>query len=539
VSFEIGNLRYPLKSMALNGNSLTFWVAMVILCAPPLYLGVSTTGALEWPLDIDLFRDIAQAQTIADGAALDDPFYLGERIWYNPLVSTIVAAGSFLSELPVPKLYTTMGAWLNLLIPISFALLVRGLFGGIAAVAATFDFLYLRNSADPSWASATYSPWLYASSVAQIGFYAAAFLYWRALERPQINRFILPGVLFGLVFLAHTAPAVVMIGTFLVISTIRLVQSNRSDRRKIIAGITLASGVAILIASPFLFSIIWHYGLQVQNPVPMQWTWTLARDLEGLASQVGWETGVSLAVLAIWLAAAVRTAAPRGSMLVIAWLLTACLILAYDFFGAPRGLPMIVPRHHSLLYIKAAESVLVGWAVARAFEVWPGTKFSRPRAAFALAFVALAVALALPSYRQRDAFLPEKQAATKRTNRPFQVEAYEWLRQHTGRDDVVLASNDVALTVVGTAGVKTVAVHSAFSNPYVSWKPRVFAQEAMFEALERGDFASFRSRAARYNVSYVLRVKTDGEWLPDQELPELERVFTNQQIRIHRVQAGR
>ena len=61
-----------------------FRVAVAILCAPPLVLGILGTRNLEWPDDPDLFRESAQAQSFADGHLLDDPYYLGEWIWYPP-----------------------------------------------------------------------------------------------------------------------------------------------------------------------------------------------------------------------------------------------------------------------------------------------------------------------------------------------------------------------------------------------------------------------------------------------------------------------
>ena len=47
---------------------------------------MATVGGLTWPYDGDHFRDIAQAQTALDGHPLADPFYLGEWVWYNPLL---------------------------------------------------------------------------------------------------------------------------------------------------------------------------------------------------------------------------------------------------------------------------------------------------------------------------------------------------------------------------------------------------------------------------------------------------------------------
>ena len=64
---------------------------LVLLCAPAFGAGRAASRGLSWPPDVDLYRDIAQAQTMADGALLADPFYRGEAVWYNPLVPGLVA----------------------------------------------------------------------------------------------------------------------------------------------------------------------------------------------------------------------------------------------------------------------------------------------------------------------------------------------------------------------------------------------------------------------------------------------------------------
>ena len=81
---------------------------------------------------------------MADGSPVADPFYRGESIWYNPLVPGLVATLGHLGRHPVHVLYAQAGAYLNLLGPIAFFLLLDACFGLPAAVLATLHLVYLR-----------------------------------------------------------------------------------------------------------------------------------------------------------------------------------------------------------------------------------------------------------------------------------------------------------------------------------------------------------------------------------------------------------
>lgn len=138
------------------------------LLALALVVGVRTTADLDWPCDIDIYRDIADAQNIAQGNFGTDPFYAGERRWYNPLVPSLVAGISRLTSVPVNVVYTRSGAYINMLAPVAFFSLVASLLGGRSALAATAAFILIGRQTSPSWTSATYSPWLLAGNFAQV-----------------------------------------------------------------------------------------------------------------------------------------------------------------------------------------------------------------------------------------------------------------------------------------------------------------------------------------------------------------------------------
>jgi hypothetical protein len=40
-----------------------------------------TTSGLRWPLDIDLYRDIVQAESVRNGHLFADANYAGETAW--------------------------------------------------------------------------------------------------------------------------------------------------------------------------------------------------------------------------------------------------------------------------------------------------------------------------------------------------------------------------------------------------------------------------------------------------------------------------
>ena len=183
---------------------------LLIVLLACLWLGARTTAGLTWPHDVDLYRNIAQAQTIVDGAPFADPYYRGEKAWYNPLTPALVAGLSRLTGLDVPRLYAQSGAYLNLLVPLSLYALAHALFGRGAAVAATIYVVFLGHPEEPGWMRPMYAPWLFAGTFGQCFFYLGLAAYGRARKRQARAWFVAAGVLLGLAFLSHAAPALVL-----------------------------------------------------------------------------------------------------------------------------------------------------------------------------------------------------------------------------------------------------------------------------------------------------------------------------------------
>ena len=148
---------------------MVYHAVACLLCAWALVTGIRTTFDLDWPFDPDHLRDIAHAQTIRDGAWLQDPFYQSEWVWYNPLLPGIIAGISYLTDLHVNVVAARAGAYLNIAAPLTFYLLVLRLTSSPTALASLVGFLFLVHA--PTWAAPTYSPWLFGSAFAQPFFY--------------------------------------------------------------------------------------------------------------------------------------------------------------------------------------------------------------------------------------------------------------------------------------------------------------------------------------------------------------------------------
>ena len=89
------------------------------MCLVAFIKGMATVWDLSWPCDVDLYRDIGFAQSIREGYFLSDPLYLGEKIWYNPLVPGLIALVSAITGQPVYLVATKLGPILNLLAPLA------------------------------------------------------------------------------------------------------------------------------------------------------------------------------------------------------------------------------------------------------------------------------------------------------------------------------------------------------------------------------------------------------------------------------------
>jgi len=445
-----------------------------VLCAIALSVAMGAVGGLTWPYDGDHFRDIAQAQTTLDGHPLADPFYLGEWVWYNPLVPWIVALGSYVTGASPALVHVQGGPWLNLIAPLAFYVLCSRASGQRAALVSLALFLFVNCRSDPSLTCATYSPWLFVATFTQGLFFLTIAAMDVAASRRTDTAAALVGLFAGLTFLSHTGPALILGGVAL--ATL--------PRRSIL----LSGLIAILIASPFVWSIVVHYRLHILNPAPMAWRWppvTLAGFPATLASN------------AVLIAVALPGLVLVKSRVVRSWLFVAALLTAYGLArDAAPSLPAIVPTFHFWRYFMAGATLLAGATVAWAFERLPA-RFAAPALALA---VTVLVAWVLPQYRTRFDFVYGRSVAQGRN--PDLSAAATFLHTSTPADAVVLGSRGLSLEVIGPAGRKVVGVNANWANPYVDNAPRVGARDGMLADIGAGRVDAFMRQAVRDGVTH-------------------------------------
>jgi hypothetical protein len=506
-------------------------LAFVVLVAVALINGVKTTAGVAWPYDLDQFRDIGMAQAILDHRYGTDHLYLGETIWYNPLVSAIVATISCASGIAPPVVVTQAGAYLNLFAPICFYFLVTYLFNRLIALGAVAAFLFAPIGDAPSWAAASYSPWIFSQNLTQGFFYLTLLVYCKAIESKQWRWHFIVGILLGITFLGHTAPAVILgiiicAGLIMNSATRSQLQVQSALFIKILT-LLLILTIAFVVSLPFTLSILFHYHLRILNPVPGNWVYpSLAIDnlSDFLRGYLSWFS----AIAALGLIVLIRTRSGRsGKIALITWFAICCAALgineAQQLTSPPLHL-MFVPAHHFLFYLRAIENILFGigllWGcsfLARWLAPLFRTRSDQPdhfrrqleAGAVALALVVFVV-FVYPGYRARFDFTNARSQAVSFAERKAYLDAYRWILSNTKPVDVFLSLNgDLDLSIVGPADRKVVVTSQPeFSNPYVDWRTRSNTASQIVDKLSSIPSDALAALAAN-GVNYIITAPID------------------------------
>ena len=523
---------------------------------------IQTTGDLAYGYNPDMYRDTGVAEAFLNGTFPSDPIYNGELAWYNPLVPGIVAVLSQITGQPAHVIYVRAGAYLNLLAPIGFYVLASRLFNRWTGLACAISYLFLVENRVIGY-FASYSPWLFPTDFAQGLFYLALAAYWQALTSRQVRWYAIFGLLWGIAFLAHTSPALLLGGIFVLSSLPRLYnvwdEKLQSDRLYRQFGALLAALIPALVVSlPLVMIIVGHYRLNTLNPAPATFR---APQLDVtnipllMKSQFTvWTIGAALGFLHLLR----LRSAPVTRQLVLLWLTVAAGLLGYDYIvqllvRLGVSLPVIIPSWHLVIYLEAVKALLYGLGVvvvigllagmiqrltqARLPHLMLGERLRHP--AVLTAILILLVIAAYPAYQQRYVFTDAREEAL-RTHHVMtdRTGAYEWVRSNTKSEDVFLATDlHLSMFVVAQAGRKLVVAPPTFSNPYVELEPREQDQAAMLDALLVGDHDRFEQLGAAYDLEYIVASGDIRQALSEAELPLLEPVYAAGDVSIYRVQA--
>lgn len=479
-----------------NRQCLSLDLVFVAFCGFAFFQAIQITADVRWPYDLDQFRDIGMAQAVLDHRYGTDHLYLGETFWFNPLVSVMIGALSRAADVSPVVVVTHAGPYLNMFAPLAFYFLVAYLFDRGVALVAAVAFLFAPIGDAPSWAAATYSPWLLTQNCVQTFFYLTLAAYLKALELNRRTSFVLVGLLLGITFLGHTAPAIIL-GSVMVLGTFtRCVQQTKTDGLlsaglREVNNLVVILSVAFVVSLPFTFSILGRYHLAIVNHAPNNWKYPLLLATNFSAfiwNNISWFT--ALALLGLFLLPADEPGRHR-KMLLLSWLAVCCAALAINFlqqFLPPKLQLAIVPAHHFLFYLRAVEHVLFGIGVVYGCRLLAAKLAPRffPTLAIAdnlksitaAAFIILAMisflVFALPAYRARFDFTNAHSQAISFQERKSYIDAYHWILENTKPVDVFLSlAADFDLSIVGPADRKVVVTcQPEFSNPYVDWKSR-------------------------------------------------------------------
>ena len=419
---------------------------------------------------------------------LSDPFFLDESAFYNPLLAWLVGCLSRWLGQPAHVVYTAAGPYVDLLGPLAFYLLLARWFGGAVAVAGTFHLLFLNvrpgASGEPFWANPTYSPWALAANLGQPLFCLCLVALARAAATTRRRQwFAASGALLGMTFLAHTAPAA-LLGSVALLDTVRAWWKERSARP--LRDFVILVACAVVVASPFLFPIVGRYHLRVLNPAPFEWRWLPSWQPAArmLGHQLSLWSLLALPGLALLAWRPVSRTARRYALLL---LLTTAFFFVTPFVDQhlgwrPLRALQVVSQHHFWFYLRLLESVFVGFFLA-AVTGFAGRALLRAghveRGRYHLAATMLSTVVVLaglwvvyPSYRQRVTFKVGRNArlAITRDDRDAErTRLVAWTSSTTGAREGFLASDQVALLVVGPAGRKTLVLDANFASSSSTW----------------------------------------------------------------------
>ncbi|MBN8909148.1 MAG: hypothetical protein J0H99_21605, partial [Rhodospirillales bacterium] len=161
----------------------------------------------------------------------------------------------------------------------------------------------------------------------------------------------------GLIFLAHTVPALLLAGM-----TTATVLATHALRPRGLAWLVLAGATALVVSLPFLLPLLQTYRLAIANPIPGAWVHgLLVPEAAGRALLLNLPGLLAMPVL--------RTLPRPAAAALTAWIGLCGLGLTRHYacqagIGAGCDVLVIAP-HHYHVYLQAAWACLIGITLAR------------------------------------------------------------------------------------------------------------------------------------------------------------------------------
>jgi len=493
-----------------------------VLIAVASVRGWHVVSGLEWPFDSDHFRNIANAVTFRDGGVLSDAHYAGAAAWYSPLTSALLAVGSIVSFVPIHRLGTQGGVVLNLVTPIALTGVTARWFGKRVAIIALVAYLFVMGDNWPSWAVASYSPWLFVNVYATGLFILALAALPAAVNRGSARDAVVLGIAAGVVVLAHPAYALLLVAVAAVqfLAACWHADGPTLRRRGRSAGISVLT--TVIVSAPFWLPIMIRYQWRVENSRAGSYSWPeLDRgNFWGFVREFLWRWPMLVIAvgLALWI---VRGRSPRrpgplrvdGVSILTTWTVLAVLMLFVEVYRDAAVVSLVPlpdsPSHHYLLALSVALCVWFGLAANTIVRTIFGSHNRRWGAVAVVIVVAVTAVVMVPTWRDRIDLAGGRDEAKNINARLDGFPVVDWIRANTRPDDRFLNIGEGTWNGVllpGLAGRKSVDINiPEYSNPFVDYVRRQSAATRMVDALETCDLTRFERLARPFgHVRYII-----------------------------------
>ncbi|HEK19031.1 MAG: hypothetical protein C0191_06310 [Mucilaginibacter sp.] len=535
-------------------KNIKYLIACIIMLLLAFLQCYKAVHDLHWAFEPDFDRDIGYIRTTLNGHYGTDPNYLGQYMWYNPLLYLSEAAVVQITGLPINIVVARAGMFLNLLGPIFFFIMARKLFDYKIALAALLSFLFLATGNMPGWGGATYSPLQLADCYVQFIFYLNIFLCYKAFSTQKIRWFIVQGIFLGISFLGHAAPTIIIILMMILLQGQKIIIAIRQKELSLVKTYFLQvffTVIPFLIFSfPFLYFVLIKYHLHFVNRTILQCApgiFARAKTIELLKLNLTFSLLIAVIGFVVFYK---KYDNPLIKKIIFYWFYITLFMYLYEAVlpAANRilhiTLPDTIPALHYFFYLKGVQSVFFGFGFVYLLDViidWIkdyalkkySTKFSAALSSNLFVFSVLAYALMYyPIYSNRTDFVIPRQQALAKEKETDKIEVYSFIVKNLPLDHVMLCKHDQSLFPVMATGIKMVSVEVYFSNPYISYEERENDRNDMLSYLSTSGPSSAATLFAKYKVSYVLLPNTDFEKLKTPPFLSARVIFKNNSFTI-------
>jgi len=489
-----------------------------------------TVHDLHWASEPDFDRDIAYIRATLNGHYGQDPSMAGQYMWYNPIIFLSETLFVKLSGWPINVVVARCGAFLNLINPIVFFIVLVKLFDYKTALASLLCFIFLIAGNLPCWGAATYSPWMVSDTAVQWLFFLSILCCYKAFNSQKMGWFIVLGVVLGITFLGHSAPVFIMVFILLIMQGQRVLTALK-DKQYNLIGTYFLQGAAtvipfIIFAFPMLYYVYGKYHLHFVNRIILECApGIFARKETFTLLKLNVTFSLIISIIGfIWFYKNFNNKVLR--QLIWCWLWVTLIMYVYES-AVPtvdkiihHNLPDTIPAFHYFFYFKALQSVFFGFGFISLFNLlvqWQSKRSKKElspqlRNNIFVFAILLYMLVYLPIYSTRWDFSDLRQEALNKEKETDNIGVYDFIVKNVPLDNVLLCPHGLSLFPVMPTGIKMVSVETYFSNPYLSYDQREGDRVKMLNFLTSSTPDTAKHMFSEYKVGNVLLANADYQY---------------------------